>query len=144
MVSVKKILEGVLSEIKKFLPIEMKFQNFGMFFNKVLHIKCESDVEKLNSIKTLLLDKLKKSNINLAGNYYDFTPHLTVLKINSKFLSIEANKSKSNINNLIDIDVLEKYEDFEFGKQSVNELELCKMVNIFSMQTYPVEYKLNL
>jgi 2'-5' RNA ligase len=144
MLSVKKILEDANEDIKKFLPIEMKFQNFGMFFNKVLHIKCESDIEKLNGIKTLLLNELRKSNINLAGNYYDFTPHLTVLKINGKFLSNEANKGKSNLNNLIDIDLLEKYEDFEFGKQNVNELELCKMVNIFSQQKYPVEFKLSL
>ena len=144
LITTKKTLDGLYSEFKQYLPIEMKFKNFGMFFNKVLHIKCQTDIEKLNEMKKSVLDSLRKANINLAGNYYDFVPHLTVLKINSKFLSSEKNKGKNNLNNLIDIELLEKYEDFEFGVQNVNELQLCKMVNIFSHQVYPIEFKMNL
>ena len=140
LATVSKVLESIKDKLEECLPINLNFKDFGVFFNKVLHIKCNCEIEKLRKVKDLILDNLRSKNINLAGNYYDFTPHLTVLKITSKFSS----KGKDNLNDFIDVNLLERYEDLEFGAQNVTEFQLCKMVNIFSYSTYPVEFGINL
>jgi 2'-5' RNA ligase/uncharacterized protein (UPF0248 family) len=124
-------------------PINLKFQGIGEFYNKVLYVKCLSQqLDKLESIKNTLIDRFKSAGINTAGNYYDFTPHLTVVKIRN----VDSNGSKVTRNNqtlvrhLVDSDVWTKYEHVVFGQFDVKQIELSKMVNIFNSLTYPVEH----
>lgn len=139
---VKKIIETLVKngELNKYLPINMNFNRIDNFYDKVLHIKCDCDIEKLIKLKDTILNELERSNINIAGNYYEFIPHLTILKISNR----NTNNKNASVYDYISKESLNKYQDFEFGKQTVDELHLCKMVNIFSALTYPVEFSVKL
>ncbi len=147
---VKKVFDSLNSE-KEFLSenmsINFKFKGLGSFYDKVLYAKCECDnLDKVKNLRKKILDKLEEAKLSLAGNYYEFVPHLTVLKISASAFKNSNNSNKfSNLilSELIDEEVLSDYKNYSFGEQDLNEIELCKMVNIFSQKTYPVEYTLN-
>lgn len=134
----KRVLQRLFSDAQfrtENFPISIEFKGIGEFFNKVFYIDCQSsDIEKLERVKRLVLDEMRKEEISTAGNYYEFVPHLTVFKIKN-----EANNKSSTVKELISNDLWSKYEQLDFGKITVDEFELCKMVNIFSCLAYPVE-----
>jgi len=145
--NVKRILQNLASD-SKFLsdnfPISVRFQGVGEFFNKVMYISCQTDDQsKLENIKKIVLEKLKEEGISTAGNYYDFTPHMTVFKIknnNSSTSKASKNNFQKTVGELVSKELWQKYNNFEFGEMKVEELELCKMVNIFNCLTYPIEF----
>lgn len=99
------------------------------------------DFVKLENVKKVILDKFKDADVNVAGNYYDFVPHLTVFKIKS---NSKNNTGDYNVTDLTDKSIWAKYENFDFGQQKVNTIDLCKMVNIYNFKTYPVEFSINI
>jgi 2'-5' RNA ligase len=133
-----QLLESI-DGFDSYLPLSIGFKEIGVFYDKVLYIEAECEIEKLNKLRHIILDSFGKNNIDLVGNYYDFIPHLTVGKI--------TNKSKNGIKSikaLIDNNLFNEYEAFDFGRQPITELNLCKMVSISSCQTYPVDYTVKL
>jgi 2'-5' RNA ligase len=100
-------------------------------------------MEKLVNLKKIVLDKFKAENVNCAGNYYEFVPHLTIFKIKNN--NTKASKSQqTNVEELTSGYIWKKYDEFYFGNEEVAELDLCKMGNIFELKTYPVEYTIKL
>ena len=133
---VRKVLER-LSQDKRFmsthLPVSVKFEGIGEFFNKVLYVNCHSqNMQKLVSMKQTIEKKLREAGINVPADYGNFVPHLTVLKI--------ASKSNLSVGQLLSRDIRQKYDKFNFGTYTVNRVDLCKMTNIFNSKTYPVVY----
>lgn len=131
----KNVLESLTYDdelLKETLPISFEFKRVGTFYDKVMYAKCNVDkMEKLAKMRTDLLEKFENSGLNIAGNYYEFVPHLTIMKIS---------RSSATISDLVDKEIIERYEEFRFGEQRLSEIELCKMGNIFALKTYPVEY----
>ena len=141
----KQALESIKNTdnfASNFLPIQLKFSGISDFYNKVFHVKCECpDLDKLERLKKLILEKFKEFEVNLAGNYYEFIPHLTIFKISGS----NPESKNQQVCLLIDNLTWMKYEEFDFGCQNVKELELWEMVkNIRSCLTYPVEFTLKL
>ena len=142
----KNVLESLAleEEFIKDKSVEFKFNGLGEFYDKVLFVKCKVErMEKLKTIRETILEKLSNAGVNVAGNYYEFVPHLTVLKISQSSVKMHANKSAQfTVSDMIEKRLLEKYKEFEFGVQILEKIELCKMTNIFNSKTYPVEYTL--
>lgn len=141
MQNVKDVMNNLLlnNEFKQNSSVSLKFKGIGEFYQKVLYSKCESnELDKLKNIKRIVLEKLNESNINTAGNYYDFVPHLTVFKIKNNM-----NNSNMNVDDFVSKIIWKRYENFEFGDEIVNEIQLCKMVNVFVNKIYPVEHSVN-
>ncbi|CAF4003120.1 unnamed protein product [Adineta steineri] len=95
----------------------LEFDGIETFYDKVLYVKCKQN-QRLENLRTLILERLseqqqkqKLSNIFFAGNYYEFIPHITLLKCKRKFSSICQNESK----------------EISFGKQTINSLQLCSI-----------------
>jgi 2'-5' RNA ligase/uncharacterized protein (UPF0248 family) len=137
--------------------LRLKFEGVGEFYNKVFYVKTHQDsFSELNNIRKIIVEKLETCFVKLAGNYYDFVPHLTVFKVSrnstSNFVTTKKNKFENIkiakkekmhelcVSQFVSQHVLKKYEQLSFGQQSVKEIELCKMVNIFDFKTYPVEH----
>jgi 2'-5' RNA ligase len=156
--TIRNLLDVVQNEqdVMCNFPIELNFQGIDEFYNKVLHVKCKSEqMNKLENLRDVLVKKIKMVGINSeAGNYYSFVPHLTIFKINKMNINTMKAACSSNthlkklvqpcVNTLVNQHLMKKYIDFNFGKQNLNELYLSKMVNIYDMKKYPVEYKLKL
>jgi len=138
--TVKNVMEIFFEDetlIEDYFPIDLKFDSIGEFYNKVLFIKCNCDkIESLEAVKRKLLDKLESVFVNTAGNYYDFIPHLTIFKINKS--TKETNTD--SVDSLVNKYVWNKYENKQFGNQSINEIHLCKMGNIQELKAYPIEH----
>jgi 2'-5' RNA ligase/uncharacterized protein (UPF0248 family) len=127
--------------------VGFKFQGIGEFYDKVVFVKCDIErADVLRKLRETLLSKIKNSGVSTAGNYYDFVPHLTVLKISQSSVRLLnnssglANSKSLNVSDLVSGEVLAKYGEFKFGEQRLECVDLCKMVNIFSFKTYPVEF----
>ncbi len=98
-------------------PIYLEFNGIDTFYDKVLYIKCKQN-QRLENLRTLIIERFceqqQKQNLNeifFAGNYYEFIPHITLLKCKRKFSSIYQNENK----------------DINFGKQTINSLQLCSI-----------------
>ena len=148
MENVKQIMDQIKKDEKFFeenLPINLKFEGIGEFYNKVLHVNCKSkQMEKLVNLKKVVLDKFKAENVNCAGNYYEFVPHLTIFKIKNNNVKSAGKSQQANVEELTSGFIWKKYDEFCFGSQDLVELDLCKMGNIFELKTYPVEYSIKL
>lgn len=143
-------------DIMNNFPIKLSFQGLDEFFNKVLHVKCNSEqMNRLENLRDVLVKKIKMVGVNSeAGNYYSFVPHLTLFKITKTNINTMKAACSSNnhlkkltqpcVNTLVNQHIMKKYSDFNFGQQNLNELHLSKMVNIYDMKKYPVEYQLKL
>jgi len=98
-------------------PICLEFDGIDTFYDRVLYIKCKPN-QRLENLRTLILDrfserqqKQKLTNLFFAGNYYDFVPHITLLKCKRKFSSICHNETK----------------EISFGKQTIDSLQLSSI-----------------
>ena len=99
-------------------PISLEFNGIDIFHDKILYIKCLKNT-RLENLRTLIVERFseqqqqkQKQNLNeiyFAGNYYEFIPHITLLKSKRKFSSILQNETK----------------DIYFGKQTIDSLQLC-------------------
>lgn len=145
---VKQVMNDVLKNqnfLSNNFPINIKFQGLGEFYNKVLYINCLSEeLSKLENVKQCLLKALEEKKVNTAGNHYDFLPHLTVLKIKNDHKKPIKNQHQVLVRDIINKNAWSQYENFLFGSQSIKEIELCKMLNIFNCGTYPVDYTVNI
>lgn len=95
----------------------LEFDGIDTFYDKVLYIKCKPN-QRLENLRTLIIErfteqqqKQKLTNVFFAGNYYDFIPHITLLKCKRKFSSIYQNETK----------------EFSFGNQTIDSLQLCSI-----------------
>jgi 2'-5' RNA ligase/uncharacterized protein (UPF0248 family) len=148
---VKSIMESFELDkdlAREFLSIDFKFQGIGEFYDKVVFVKCAIEkIEKLKELRNMLLERIENSGMSVAGNYYDFVPHLTVMKISQssiKSLSYSTAGKTLNVSDFVSKELVSKYDQSCFGEQRLDQLELCKMVNIFSFKTYPVEFTVKL
>lgn len=125
--------EDVLSEF----PIEIDFQGIGEFYDKTLYGKSadKNASDKLDYVKDIILKELKNNSINIAGNYYEFVPHLSIVKIDAKIDSLTQ---------MLPAVFWEQFKDFNFGKQNVDTLKLCQMGNINLNRNYVVDHKINI
>lgn len=115
-------------------PLSLSFEGIGEFFNKVLFVKCNcNQMEKLEYVKRTLLKKFENSFVNVAGNYYEFMPHLTIFKMNK-------NSPNDSVESLVNKYIWNEYENLHFGNQKINEISLCKMGNIYELKSYHVEH----
>ena len=140
MNTVKQIIDKSKDNLKDNFPIKIKFQGLDQFFEKVLFIKCNNeDTLKLKYLKEYFLTQFEEKNVNTAGNYYNFVPHLTVFKIKSN-----PNNRNINVDDFIDKNLWEKYKNFNFGEEILNQIQLCKMTNIMHNKIYPIEHEINM
>lgn len=138
MSTVKQIINESKENLKDNFPIKIRFQGLDQFFEKVLFIKCNNeDILKLKKIKDYFFTQFEENNVNTAGNYYNFVPHLTVFKIKSN-----PNNRNINVNDFIDKNLWEKYKNFNFGEEILNQIQLCKMTNIMLNKIYPIEHEI--
>lgn len=139
---VGQILKSVLKskEVTAMIPIQLKFKDVGEFYNKVFFVKSDStdEIAKLDYIRKMVLSELEKNQINTAGNYYEFVPHLTVFKIRKEKQVFD----KATVMTLLNEKVWQDYKDFDFGTQNINEFQLCRMGLVD--HTYPVDFKIRL
>lgn len=140
---VKKILDKVFKseKIKDEFPIELDFQGIGEFYDKVLYVKSKNknDTDKLDYIKNEILKELRDNSINIAGNYYEFVPHLTIVKIQK-----DSGDSKDSITHMLPPAFWERFESCHFGKQDVKTIQLCQMGNINVTRKYIVDHTITL
>lgn len=137
---IKELMDKSKETLKHQFPITIRFQGLEQFFNKVLYVKCTGDeLVKLENLQKFFLSRLEEKNINMAGNYYNFVPHLTALKINSN-----SNNKNLTLDDFIDKNLLTKYENFNFGEEQVSQIQLCKMTNIILNKIYPVEHEIKI
>jgi len=87
----------------------------------------------LEYVKRTLLKKFENSFVNVAGNYYEFMPHLTIFKMNK-------NSPNDSVESLVNKYIWNEYENLHFGNQEINEISLCKMGNIYELKSYHVEH----
>jgi 2'-5' RNA ligase len=149
--TVRNIMDKIVNDLRENISnIILNFKSIGEFYNKVLFIKCTSDqMNHLVELKKTILDEIKENGISCAGNYYNFEPHLTILKIKSQHGTF-SNPKHNNLDSLVDKSIWNKYEVFNFGEQSINKIELCQMAkgnwikNDDDSQSYPVEHSIDL
>ena len=132
---IKSVMKKILTENGE-SKFNLTFEGIGEFYNKVLYIKSTRDEhsQKLEIIKRKILQELEQNSINTAGNYYDFIPHITMLKVMSK------HSNKESVSSLVNEKVWQAWDKFYFGKQDINEFELCKM----HTSGDPVEFTLSI
>mgnify|MGYP001810861882 CR=1 FL=1 len=147
---VKEYMRTTLKEDEKLVEMaknsKLKIKGVGEFYNQVFFakylMKSDSSEEKdtLVVLRDKLMSDLKNMGINLAGNYYDFKPHLTIFKL--KRPKNRGSNGKQDVESLVDEDLWNSYNNFSFGEQELNEIALCKMDDVFKSKSYPVEYRL--
>ncbi len=117
-------------------PLCLEFNGINTFYEKTLYIKCQENI-RLENLRTLIVERFceqqqQKQNLNeifFAGNYYQFIPHITLLKCKRKFSSIEQNENKN----------------IYFGKQIIDSLQLCPIgKNEYEEQNKDCVFKLDL
>jgi 2'-5' RNA ligase len=98
-------------------PLSLEFHGLDTFYDKVLYVKCKPN-QRLEHLRTLIVERFceeqQKQNLNdvfFAGNYFEFIPHITLLKCKRKFSSIGQNENK----------------EINFGKQMIDSLQLCSI-----------------
>ena len=98
-------------------PLCLEFSGLETFYNKTLYLKCQSN-QRLENLRTLIVQRFSeeqtKQNLNeifLAGNYFEFLPHITLLKCKRK---------------LSPLNLHEIHETF-FGKQILQSLQLSSI-----------------
>jgi len=140
MNKVQNVLDKVFKSerAKKLLPIMIDFVSISEFYNKVLYVKSviNESTKKLEALKTLILKEFEDASVNTAGNYYEFVPHLTVLKLAKNNNSFDT----ETVMSLIKDHIWDNYSDFNFGEQEIGEFHLCKMTNINLSKSYPIDY----
>lgn len=141
---VQEILDNIFKDenVLKNFPISLEFKDISEFYNKVLYVKSEDHAvnTKLDDLKNLILEKFRENNINTAGNYYEFVPHLTIFKLAKNNNTFGTETVKSLVKNEIWTD----YMDKEFGCQEIKEFQLCEMTNINLSKSYPVVHSVKL
>jgi len=103
MENVCKLLQEI-GESEEFLakfPIEITFEGVGSFYDKVFFIDSKEHLESLKAVKEMVLKRFEEANVNTAGNYYDFVPHLTVFKISKKSID---NHEAARVSQFVDSD----------------------------------------
>ncbi|KAI3380449.1 hypothetical protein SNEBB_001675 [Seison nebaliae] len=76
-------------------PINMKFGELNTFYSKVLYVECIFP-PLFTQFRHDLYDKLIDQHVRMCGNYYEFVPHLTIMKI-SRRRPVMANCNIKNI-----------------------------------------------
>ena len=95
----------------------LEFRDINTFNDRILYIKCTNN-QRLEDLRTLIvqrfteeLQKHKFNGIFFAGNYYEFIPHITLLKCKRKFSSMCLNEPKN----------------IYIGQQIIHSLQLCSI-----------------
>lgn len=114
----KTLLNSLQNEISRHCSdpedLYLEFNDINVFHDKVLYIQCKQN-QRLEDLRTLVVQRLnaeqQKQNIRdiiFAGNYFEFIPHITLLKCKRKCSSVCPNEVK----------------EFYFGKQKLHTLQL--------------------
>lgn len=115
--ALKRIQEEIRYHCSYPEPICLEFSGINTFHDRVLYVKCKTN-QRLENLRTLSVERFseqqQKQNLNeifFAGNYYEFIPHITLLKCKRKFSSIRQNENTN----------------LDFGKQIIDSLQLCSI-----------------
>jgi len=135
ILALKRIQEEIHYHCSYPERICLEFNGIDTFHGKKLYIKCEKNF-RLENLRTLIIERLceqkqkqKIHEIFFAGNYQEFIPHIILFKNKRKFSSIYQNQT----------------EKFFFGKQIINELQLCSInINETEQQINHCIFKLDL
>jgi len=135
IIALKRIQEEIHYHCSYPERICLEFNGLDTFHGKKLYIKCEKNI-RLENLRTLIIERLceqkqkeKNHEIFFAGNYQEFIPHIILFKNKRKFSSIYQNQ----------------IEKFFFGKQTINELQLCSInINETEQQINHCIFKLDL
>jgi 2'-5' RNA ligase len=113
-IALKRLQEEIRYHCSYPDPMCLEFSGIDTFHDKVLFIKCKSNA-RLENLRQLIVErfgeqqqKQKLNDIYFAGNYFQFIPHITLLKCKRKFSPTCQN-------------------DEFFGKQTIDYLELCSI-----------------
>ncbi|CAF2831399.1 unnamed protein product [Rotaria sp. Silwood2] len=95
----------------------LEFNDIDTFQDKILYIKCKKN-QRLENLRSLIVQRFTEEqqkqdihDIFFAGNYYEFIPHVTLLKCKRKFSSVCPNETK----------------ELYFGKQTLHSLQLSSI-----------------
>ncbi|CAF1339228.1 unnamed protein product [Didymodactylos carnosus] len=117
-------MKALQEELKYYCtyPEHLKLYFFGCetFYNKTLFINCRKH-DRLEGLRKILIERFQSNNINLAGNYYEFIPHLSLIKMKQKLKTIPSA-------------IYKKYQQSDFGVQNVEAIQLCQIAPADSQQ----------
>ena len=101
----------------KNLPlVTMKLEGLDNFRQRVLFARIEKN-DNLSNLRKCLVDELVSGTI---ADKYSFVPHVTIAKLSRPV-------SRLRRNNFIDQYLYLKFEDDEFGTETITDLYLCEM-----------------
>jgi 2'-5' RNA ligase len=116
-IALKRLHEEIRYHCSYPEPLCLEFDGIGTFNDKVLYVKCKTN-QRLENLRTLIVERFseqqRKQNVNeifFAGNYFDYLPHITLLKCKRKYSSIRQTDN----------------QDTYFGKQILDSLQLCSI-----------------
>jgi 2'-5' RNA ligase len=116
-IALKRLQEEIRYHCSYPEPIYLELNGIDTFYDKVLYVKCKQN-QRLENLRTLIVErfseqqqKQKLNEIFFAGNYYEFIPHITLMKCKRRFSSINQNETK----------------EIFFGKQTIDSLQLCSI-----------------
>lgn len=116
VVALKKLQEQIRYHCSYPERLCLEFDGIDTFYDRVVLVKCTPN-QRLDNLRTLIVERLtEKQNLTsifFAGNYYEFVPHITLMKCKRKFSSLGAVAQPEK----------------PFGKQMLNSLQLCSIGN---------------
>jgi 2'-5' RNA ligase len=128
----KQILNNSQTIIRKYFscPPILTLKGLSHFNQRVLFVDIEDNEEsqKLKQFTRNLYEEFTKNTL-FCQSHYQFTPHMTIMKIrnnNHKFR--KSNNNNININNnQFEVSLLEPFKNILFGWQLIPNLELVMM-----------------
>jgi len=117
---VQKLVEGSKSCLNEIVtePFKLNIKELGNFDKEVIYADLERDdgFEVLKNMKDIFSKVLEEFDVN---EFKEFNPHLTLFKLTNSI------KKKTKIEKLPTD--YKDFEDFEFGSQEINSIQLLSM-----------------
>jgi len=117
---VQKLVEGSKSCLNEIVtePFKLKIKKLGNFDKEVIYADLEKDdgFEVLKNVKDIFSKVLEEFDVN---EFKEFNPHLTLFKLTNSI------KKKTQIEKLTTD--YKEFDDFEFGTQEINSIQLLSM-----------------
>ena len=117
--AVQEVLRNLQRSFVQVLPpsTKLEFTGVGNFHGRLLYAKVAVH-HGLSKMVSVLLECLQKAGICTPGNFIEYMPHMTLLKL-SRPMQHEAHTA------IIVPALYSKFTDMHLGTQKIKELHLC-------------------
>ena len=115
----QEVLRNLQRSFVQILPpsTEIEFTGVGNFHGRLLYAKV-ADNRGLSKAVSLLMEQLQTAGVRTPGNFSEYTPHMTLLKL-SRPMQREAHTAT------IVPALYSKFTDMAIGRQKIDTLHLC-------------------